>query len=207
MAFSEPISSHVTLCHFATLCPMCCLQKVDKQYHEAEQNFLLYMAAVPYQIILKEGEKVRNCSFNLFGNSLFSLSNSNILASAKNYRSKSKIIELASAVVWNTLAIKLYMLARGTDFLSMVSEMNVLDGIFYKRKMFQPNQHWIELKYLGAIQNPGPQLFADVIMLFLNIRRHLPTCRRELQRMLLNMQVLTNHIDKMVEFNALDLVI
>ena len=89
----------------------------------------------------------------------------------------------------------------------MVSEMNVLDGIFFKRKIFQPNQHWIELKYLGAIQNPGPQLFADVIMLFLNIHRHLPTCRRELQRMLLNIQVLTNLVDKMVEFNALDLVI
>ena len=74
------------------------------------------MAAVPYHIILKEVEKVKNCSFNLFGNSLFSLSNSNIFASAKNCRSKSKIIELASAIVWNTLATKLYMLARGHWF-------------------------------------------------------------------------------------------
>ena len=56
----------------------------------------------------------------------------------------------------------------------MVSEMNVLNGIFSQRGMLQPKYHWIELKYLGAIQNPRRQLFADVIMLFLNIRRHLP---------------------------------
>ena len=55
----------------------------------------------------------------------------------------------------------------------MVSEMNVLNGIFSQRGMLQPKYHWIELKYLGAIQNPRRQLFADVIMLFLNIRRHL----------------------------------
>ena len=95
---------------------MCYLQKVDKQYHETEKDFLLYMAAVAYHITLKEVEKVRNCSFNLLGNSLFNLSNSNIFASAKKCRSKSKIIELASAIVWNTLAIKLYMLARGHWF-------------------------------------------------------------------------------------------
>ena len=56
----------------------------------------------------------------------------------------------------------------------MVSEMNVLNGIFYKREMFQPKYHWIEIKYMGAIQSPRRKLFADVIMLFLNIRRHLP---------------------------------
>ena len=55
----------------------------------------------------------------------------------------------------------------------MVSGINVLNGIFYKREMLQPKYHWIELKYLGAIQNPRRQLFADVIMLFLTIRRHL----------------------------------
>ena len=39
--------------------------------------------------------------------------------------------------------------------------------------MFQPKYYWIEVKYLGAIQNPLRQLFADV-MFFLNIHRHLP---------------------------------
>ena len=61
----------------------------------------------------------------------------------------------------------------------MVLEMNVLNGIFYKRKMFQPKYHWVEIKYLGAIQNRRGQLFIYVIMLFLNIRRHLP---RQLSR-------------------------
>ena len=53
--------------------------------------------------------------------------------------------------------------------------------------MLQPKYHWIELKYLGAIQNPRRQLFADVVMLFLNIRRHLlrqlPRAQRELERL------------------------
>ena len=65
----------------------------------------------------------------------------------------------------------------------MVSELNVLNGMFYKREMFQPKYHWIEIKYVG--------------------------CRPELERILLyiNSQVLTNHVDKIVEFNALDLVV
>ena len=40
--------------------------------------------------------------------------------------------------------------------------------------MFQPKYHWVEIKYLGATQNSHWQLFADVIMLFLNIHQHLP---------------------------------
>ena len=41
----------------------------------------------------------------------------------------------------------------------MVLEMNVLDGISYKREMFQPKYHWVEIKYLGAIENRCGQLF------------------------------------------------
>ena len=43
--------------------------------------------------------------------------------------------------------------------MSVVLGMNVLSGIFYIRKMFQPKYHWVEIKYLGAIQNRGRQLF------------------------------------------------
>ena len=56
----------------------------------------------------------------------------------------------------------------------MVSEMNVLNGIFYKKEMFEPKYDWVEIKYLDAIQYPRQQLFADVIMLFLYKRLHLP---------------------------------
>ena len=62
MAFSEPISSHVTFCHFGTLCPMCCLQKVDKLYHETEEGFLLYMAFVAFNYI-KGGRKCQKLQF------------------------------------------------------------------------------------------------------------------------------------------------
>ena len=65
----------------------------------------------------------------------------------------------------------------------MALEMNVFNGYFYKREMFQPKYHWTEIKYLGAIQNPRRQLFADVIMLFLNIfALAIAACRRELKR-------------------------
>ena len=37
--------------------------------------------------------------------------------------------------------------------------MNLLDGVFYKGKMFQPKYHWVKIKYLGAIQNRRRQLF------------------------------------------------
>ena len=40
----------------------------------------------------------------------------------------------------------------GIDFLPMVLKMNVLNSIFYKREMFQPKYHWVEIKYLGAIK-------------------------------------------------------
>ena len=77
----------------------------------------------------------------------------------------------------------------GINFLSMVSEMNVLNGIFYKREMFQPKYYWIEIKFLGSIQNPRRHLFVDVIMLFLKIHRHLhrliAAYRRELEKLVL----------------------
>ena len=58
----------------------------------------------------------------------------------------------------------------------------MFNGYFYKREMFQPKYHWTEIKYLGAIQNPRRQLFADVIMLFLNIfALAIAVCRRELK--------------------------
>ena len=64
--------------------------------------------------------------------------------------------------------------------MSMVLEMNKLNGIFYKREMFQPKYHWVETKYLGVIYKTDVGNFsADVIMLFLNIRWHL---RRQLPR-------------------------
>ena len=45
---------------------------------------------------------------------------------------------------------------------------------FSTREMFQPKYYWVEIKYLGAIQNRRRQLFAEVIMLFLNISRQMP---------------------------------
>ena len=51
--------------------------------------------------------------------------------------------------------------------------MNVLNSVLHKREMFRPKYYWIEVKFLGAIQNPRRQLFPDV-MFFLNIHRHLP---------------------------------
>ena len=48
----------------------------------------------------------------------------------------------------------------GIDVLSMVLEMNVLNGIFYKRKMFQSKYHWVEIKYLGTYKKRHRQLFS-----------------------------------------------
>ena len=90
-------------------------------------------------------------------------------------KQKKVAYELVKCCVW-TIQIckkedisKLCMIARG-HFLSMVLGMNVLNGSFYKRDMFQLKYHWIEIKYLGAIQNQRQQPFADVIMHFLNMR-------------------------------------
>ena len=70
---------------------------------------------------------------------------------------------------------KLYMIARGHLFPAYVLEMNVLNGLFYKRKMFQPIYHWVEIKCLGIIQNQ--------LMLFLNIHSAIVAYRRELERL------------------------
>ena len=51
---------------------------------------------------------------------------------------------------------KLYMLARGHLF-PVYGLGN--ECAYYKRKMFQPKYNWVEIKYLGAIQNPRLQLF------------------------------------------------
>ena len=55
---------------------------------------------------------------------------------------------------------KLYMVAlECIDFLFTILEMNVLNSSFYKRKMFQPKYHWVEVKYLDVIQKRRQQLF------------------------------------------------
>ena len=60
----------------------------------------------------------------------------------------------------------------------MALEMNVLNGIFYKGKIFQPKYHWVEIKFLVAIRNPRWQFFCLRENAFLSIRRYLPReCR------------------------------
>ena len=147
---------------------MCCLQKVGKLYHETEEDFLLYVAAVIYHIMLKEVKKVRNCSFNLFRNSLFSLSNSPILASSKTCRRKLKIIELTSTIAWNLSAIKLYMLDRG-HCIPLYGLRNECAWRYFLQEKDVPTEitlNWIKVSR-GSTK---PTL---VLMLFLNIRRHL----------------------------------
>ena len=51
--------------------------------------------------------------------------------------------------------------------------MNVLNGIFYKKKMFEPKYHWVEIKCPVPYKTDVGNFFAYVIMLFLNIHRHL----------------------------------
>ena len=68
---------------------------------------------------------------------------------------------------------KSYILLEGIDFLYMVLEMNMLNGIFYERKMLQPKYHWVEIKYLGAMQNRHRQYFCQHDNVFHNIYRHL----------------------------------
>ena len=75
----------------------------------------------------------------------------------------------------------------GIDFLSVVLEMHVLNGIFYKREMFQPKYNWVEIKYLGAIQNWRRQLscwdnngFSQYTSAF---ALTIAACRRELERL------------------------
>ena len=69
----------------------------------------------------------------------------------------------------------------------MVLEMNVLNGIFYKRKMFQPKCRWIEIKYLGAIQNRSGQFFCLRDNAFSQytpaFASEVVACRRELERL------------------------
>ena len=69
----------------------------------------------------------------------------------------------------------------------MVLEMNVLNGIFYKRKMFQPKYHCVEINYLGVIQNRRGRLlclhdnaFSQYTPAFVSV---IVACRRELERL------------------------
>ena len=82
---------------------------------------------------------------------------------------------------------KLYMTARGLYILYMVFQMNVLNDIFYERKMFQPKYHWIEIKYLGAIQNRRGQFFCLRDNAFPQYTQTFPSaivaCRHELERL------------------------
>ena len=81
-------------------------------------------------------------------------------------------------------------MVEGIEFLYMVLEMNVLNDIFYKRKIFQPKYHWVEIKYLGTIQNRRGQLFclrdnafAQDTPVFASAT---VACRRELERLYIN---------------------
>ena len=68
----------------------------------------------------------------------------------------------------------------------MVLEINVLKGGFYKRNMFQPKYHWVEIKYLGAMQNRRRQLFSrrDVFSKYTAaIALTIFECQRELERL------------------------
>ena len=56
-------------------------------------------------------------------------------------------------------------------------------GIFYKREMFQLKYHWVEIKYLGAIQNRRRQLFSRCDNTFFHYTSAIAACRRELERL------------------------
>ena len=69
----------------------------------------------------------------------------------------------------------------------MVLEMNVLNSISNKRKMFQPKYHWVEIKYLGAIENRCGQLFCLCDNAFSQYTSQFASaivvCRRDLERL------------------------
>ena len=50
-------------------------------------------------------------------------------------------------------------MVEGSDFQTMILEMNVVNSIFYNREMLQPKYHWVEIKNLHAIQKQHRQLF------------------------------------------------
>ena len=69
----------------------------------------------------------------------------------------------------------------------MVLEINALNGIFFKRKMFQRKYHWVEIKYVGSIQNRRGQFvclrdnaFSQYTPVFASA---IVACRRELERL------------------------
>ena len=67
------------------------------------------------------------------------------------------------------------------------TKMNILNGIFYKRKIFQVKYHWVEIKYLGAIKNRRRQLFCrcdNAISYYTPaFTLAIAACRRELERL------------------------
>ena len=85
----------------------------------------------------------------------------------KNVRSSQLWNEFFFVQIWKKeeIQVNYTWLLEGIDLLYMVVKMNVLNGIFCKRNMFQPKYYWVKIKDLGAIQNR--------LMLFLNINRHL----------------------------------
>ena len=74
--------------------------------------------------------------------------------------------------------------------------MNVLNGIFYKRKMFQLKYHWVEIKYLGAIQNRRGQLFClreNVFSQYTSaFASAIVACRRELEKLYIYSNIFVN---------------
>ena len=71
----------------------------------------------------------------------------------------------------------------GIYFLYVVLEMNVLNGIFYERKMLTPRYHWVEIKYLVAIQNRRRQFFCLHDNAFAQYTPAIAECRCELERL------------------------
>ena len=65
--------------------------------------------------------------------------------------------------------------------------------IFHKREMFQLKCHWVEIKYLGAIQNQHRQLFCRRDNAFsqyaLAFASAIATCQHELQRLQIHSNV------------------
>ena len=74
----------------------------------------------------------------------------------------------------------------GFDLMYMVLEMKVLNSFSYKREMFRPKYHRVEIKYLGAIQKQCQQLFCqcDAFSQYSSaFALAIATCQHELERL------------------------
>ena len=90
----------------------------------------------------------------------------------------------------------------------MVLEENVLNGIFYKRKMFQPKYHSVEIKYLSVIQNRRGQLFclrdntySQYTSAFVSA---IVACQRELERPCISIQYIFKYLCKYSKYSDLN---